>query len=135
MNLNLPNWVPISSAETVAGEYRVRAVYTETPGCCIHCLSPRLYRHGARRQVLKDVPQNGRRVSIVLYRARYRCRACGRTFLQPLGDDVPRGRQMTHRLVRYIAEQSAHRTYVAVADECGVSEKTVRTIAHRLTLT
>ena len=128
MDLGLPHWEVVSVEETTDG-YRVDAIYTEEPTRCPHChrQAPMLYRHGKRQQVVKDLPRDGKRVTVVLTRARYRCLECGRTFLQPLYG-VPTGRQMTHRLMRYIEEQSTHRTSVSVAHETGVSERTVRNI-------
>lgn len=129
--LNLPDW-DIEHVETSARDYRVHATYAPEPSACIHCgkgqlFAGKLYRHGTREQLLMDLPSHGKRVGILLTRARYRCQDCGKTFLQPIAD-VDERSQMTRRLIRHIEEQSIRRTFTAVADEVGVDEKTVRNL-------
>ncbi len=125
--LNLPDW-NVERVEDSARDYRVHATYTPEPGHCHACgLFARLYHHGTREQLLMDLPSHGKRVGILLTRKRYRCQDCQKTFLQPL-PDVDERSQMTRRLVRYVEEQSVRKTFTAVADEVGVSEKTVRNL-------
>ncbi len=129
--LNLPDW-NIEHVEDSARDYRVHATYSPEPSRCIHCgkgtlFAGKLYRHGTREQLLMDLPAHGKRVGILLTRARYRCQDCGKTFLQPL-PDVDERSQMTRRLVRHIEEQSVIKTFTAVADQVGVDEKTVRNL-------
>jgi transposase len=131
MNLLMPDW-NIEHVEDSARDYRVHATYSPEPSQCVHCgkgtlFAGNLYRHGTREQLLMDLPAHGKRVGILLTRARYRCQDCGKTFLQPL-PDVDERSQMTRRLVRHIEEQSIRRTFTAVADEVGVNEKTVRNL-------
>lgn len=129
--MNLLNW-NIEHVEDSARDYRVHATYGPEPSACIHCgkgqlFAGNLYRHGTREQLLMDLPAHGKRVGILLTRARYRCQDCGKTFLQPL-PDVDERSQMTRRLIRHIEEQSVRKTFTAVADEVGVDEKTVRNL-------
>lgn len=124
--LNLPDWT-IDHVEDSARDYRVHATYSPEPSRCVHCGKGKLYRHGTREQLLMDLPAHGKRVGILLTRARYRCQDCGKTFLQPL-PDVDKRSQMTRRLVRHIEEQSVIKTFTAVADQVGMDEKTVRNL-------
>jgi transposase len=127
--LNLPGW-EIASVKETRHDYRVEATYTPQPTVCPHCpasLFPKLYRHGHWQQLIMDLSCHGKRVGISLKRTRWRCQDCGKTFLQPL-PDVEDGSSMTRRLVSYIEEQSLRRTFVAIADEVGVDEKTVRNV-------
>ena len=129
--LNLSDW-SVDHVEESPRDYRVHATYTPQPDGCIHCgkgmlFKGRLHKHGSREQLLMDLPSHGKRVGILLARARYRCQDCGKTFLQPL-PDVDERSQMTRRLVRYVGEQGVLKTFVSVADEVGVDEKTVRNL-------
>jgi transposase len=128
--LNMPDWT-ITHVEDSARDYRVHATYSPEPTSCAHCqassLFAKLYKHGNRDQLLMDLPAHGKRVGILLTRNRYRCRNCGKTFLQQL-PDVDERSQMTKRLIRHIEEQSVRRTFTSVADEIGVDEKTVRNL-------
>jgi transposase len=74
-----------------------------------------------------DLTAHGKLVGVLLDRIRYQCRDCDRAFLQPL-PDVDERSQMTMRLAAFIEEQSILRTFTSIADEVGVSEKTVRNL-------
>jgi len=128
--LHLPGW-SVTSVKESENDYRVEATYEEGTGFyyCVKCgeMFTKMYRHGTRKQLLMDLPVHGKRVGIELTRKRYRCTACGVTFLQQL-PDVDERSQMTRRLARYIEEQSIHRTFTSVAGDVGVDEKTVRNI-------
>lgn len=126
--LNLPGWEVTGHSET-GSDYRIEAAYTVAPANCPHCagLFDKLYRHGVREQHLRDLPAHGKRVTIALARKRYRCQDCGKTFLQPL-PDVDERSQMTRRLADWVGEQSIGRTFVSVAGEVGLDEKTVRNL-------
>lgn len=126
--LNLRGWEVTDSQEDER-DYHIHAKYTPEPTGCPNCKSlfDKLYRHGTRPQELADLPAHGKRVTIHLTRTRYRCQSCGKTFLQPL-PDVDEGRQMTRRLMRWVGEQSIRRTFVSIADETGLDEKTVRNL-------
>lgn len=64
---------------------------------------------------------------IQVVRQRYRCTACGRTFLEPLAD-MDEQHAATRRLVAYIQREALRRTFVSVAQEVGLAESTVRRI-------
>lgn len=128
--LNLPEW-EVTNVEQSEHDYRVEARFTIEPQACIHCgngkLFGSLYRHGTRPQLLMDLPVHGKRVGIVVKRTRYRCQDCRKTFLQPL-PDMHAGGSMTNRLALWVAKESLRRTFVSIAHDVGVDEKTVRNL-------
>lgn len=71
----------------------------------------------------------GKRVGLYIDTQRYRCRECGKTFMEPLSG-ISASRMMTDRLEQWIGQQSVSRTFASVADEVGVVEGTVRNIFH-----
>ncbi|OIQ73415.1 transposase [mine drainage metagenome] len=70
---------------------------------------------------------HGRRVGIYVDTQRWRCQACGKTFMEPL-PAVNAKREMTDRLVAWIGQQSLRRTFASIAEDVGLDEKTVRNI-------
>lgn len=95
---------------------------------CPHCDTPRTpILYGSKLNTVADMPHKGLPTVILFRRRRYRCRGCGRTFLQPIRHVDPK-RNMTERLVGYLREQSAERTFVDLGRETGLHEKTVRNV-------
>lgn len=130
--LNLPDWTILRTEETEEGAqaYQIMASYAVPATMCSSCLRfGFLQRFGKRQQLYLDLPMHGKRVGIQVERQRYRCTHCGHTMLQPL-PDMDEKRQMTQRLLRHIGEASLRRTFVSIAEECGLDEKTVRNVFH-----
>jgi transposase len=131
--LNLPLW-EVGTVKQSKDDYRVEATYTVVPERCPNCpeslFAGKVYKHGTMKQEVMDLPSHSKRVGILLTRVRLRCQECEKTFLQPIPDLDERG-TMTARLVRYIEAQSLRKTFVAVADEVGVTEGTVRNVFGR----
>jgi transposase len=84
-----------------------------------------LYRHGVKKQRFMDLPIHGKRVGIIVMRQRYHCRACNKTSFQPL-PDTEQSHAATKRLIEYVGRESMKRTFVSVADDTGIHERTVR---------
>ena len=125
--LRLPHW-DVQAVHEHASGYRVDATYARQPACCSKCgVVDELYRHGTLAQALNDTTHSGKPVVIDWQRQRYRCRACEATFLQA-ALDVDDKHLMTRRLVQHIEKATLRRTYVAVAEEVGVSEGTIRSV-------
>lgn len=125
--LNLKDWI-VMSLEESDHNYQVSAAYTVQPPACVHCGTVgMLDRFGKKRHTFLDLPSHGKRTGILVDHQRYRCKSCGRTFLQPL-PDMDEKRLMTKRLLAYIQQESLRYTFVYVADQVGVDEKTVRNI-------
>ena len=97
------------------------------PRVCPYCKSPKLTKWGGRQQDICDIPRHGRPVILQVKTKRFRCReeSCSKTFMQEL-PSIAESRAMTKRLLRWIGEQGLNRTFVSIANEIGVHEKTVR---------
>lgn len=94
---------------------------------CIHCGARIIVGFGRREQLIRDLPMHGKRVGIYVDTRRFQCRACNKTFYEPL-PDVDEKRLMTARLVKWIGQQSVKRPFKHVAEEIGVAEKSIRNI-------
>ncbi|WP_449446776.1 ISL3 family transposase [Thermomonas brevis] len=92
---------------------------------CPFCKAASPYRHDSRTQEFADSPIRGNPVRIRLQRQRYRCRACRKAFFEPLVGFSAK-RNMTQRLVHYIAQDALIRTFADVAEDVGLDVQTVR---------
>ena len=104
------------------------AEYVHEPIACSKCGGIKLYRHGTKKTTYADAPLRGFSAKLEATVRRYRCRDCGETFLQPLGGVLDE-RRMTIRCAEFIARQALKHTFVHVAREVGIDEKTVRAVA------
>src|SRR5947209_5732387 len=95
---------------------------------CSHCASiDNFLRFGKVSQVIMDLPVHAKRVGLNVQRQRYKCKDCGRTFVQYL-PDIDERRALTKRLMSYIEVESVKRTFTGISSDVGVDEKTVRNI-------
>jgi transposase len=127
--LNLPDWTIV---RTIDGprDYQITATYDVAAVACHTCWRfGFLQRFGKRNQLFLDLPMHGKRVGIYVERQRYRCTNCRHTMLQPL-PHMDEKHQMTKRLLSHIGELSLRRTFISIAEECGLDEKTVRNVFH-----
>jgi transposase len=126
--LNLPGLRTLS--EPLKGKTRllVRVEQLLPPACpeC-GCDTDGFKGNGTRHQHLLDEPRGSLSVRIDLRRRSYSCRVCHTSKLVPL-DCLAEGRRMTRRLELYIQRKSLLRPFREVAQETGVSPKTVREI-------
>ena len=85
-------------------------------------------RNGTKNLLIRDTSnESGIMVGARVTRWRYRCGDCNKSFFPPLAG-VHENHRMTQRLVAYIEEQAAKRSCSDVADELGLSEKTIQRI-------
>lgn len=125
--LNLPEYNILNVQET-DDAYRIEVETTKPPLCCIQCgCKANLYKHTKYSQLIMDLPMHGKRVGIQVIRQRYKCRECGQTFYERLLQ-INDKRGCTQRLIEYIEKQSLKRTFVSIAEEIGLDEKTIRNI-------
>ena len=98
-------------------------------GACPHCGVKGAKSWGRRDQVIADLPRRGRAVQLTITFKRYRCSSpsCRKTFSQAL-PAVAEHRAMTQRLCRWVCEQALDRTFVSIAAEARIDEKTVRSV-------
>lgn len=88
-----------------------------------------MVKHGTDEQTIRDLPCHGKQVIIAIERLRYRCKTCRKTWFEDL-PEIDEHRSATLRLIRYLQQQSLARPFVQLAAECGLDEKSVRTIFH-----
>lgn len=106
--------------------YRLTLTYTAPEPFCPYCGAV-AHRHGRTPQFYADTPVQGKRVSLLFHKQRYRCTNCRKTFMEalPQMDEV---HLMTRRLRAYIEQEALRRSFISIAGEVGIHEKTVRTI-------
>lgn len=124
--INLPGW-NVTDATEDGQVYTIHAEYEADAKCCPFCSFMLLDRHGRLERRYTDTPIHGLHVVIVAHRQRYKCQNCGRTFLQALPGVIEKHR-MTTRLSEFIRRQSFRRTFVALAEDIGLDEKTIRNV-------
>lgn len=124
--LNLPS-LRVMQTEIDDSGYTIQADRSTPEKDCIHCGSTEIVRHGTKLQTFNDCCIHGRHTALRLLRHRYRCKVCGRTFLdrQPDLDDK---HLLTRRAADYLAERSLSQTFASLSREIGVDEKTVRNV-------
>lgn len=122
--LNIPGLVT-SSHDDHGNHYRVQVRGTEDICLCPECSSLFFHKHGTQKQSYMDTPMHGKRVLLEVTRQRFQCQDCHKTFFEPL-PGIDSKRQATKRLIKYIEERCVQETFVALAREVGVDEKTVR---------
>jgi len=120
-------WVQSLSSELRDDVRVIQAQVLVQPAECPFCKAADPYRHDSREQEFADAPIRGVPVRIQFQRRRYRCRACRKTFFEPLPGFSTK-RNMTQRLVHYIARDSLIRTFTDVAKDVSVDVQTVRDV-------
>lgn len=125
--LDLPGLRTLS--EPFKGQTRIIVCAEQIlPKVCPECdATDQLKGNGTRPQSFLDEPRGALSVRLNLRRRSFSCKACKTSKLVPL-DCIAEGRRMTRRLESYIQRKSFQRPFREVAQETGVSPKTVREI-------
>ena len=99
------------------------------PTCCPYCgvLAERLYKHGIHLRQFNEVPAFPHKIVYGIEVQRWKCRDCAKTFSQAL-PDMDERHHMTKRCLAYIRERGIPNTFLSVARDIGITEKTVRLI-------
>ncbi len=130
--LNLPLW-DVTDINEHEDDYEIiaRPSSTLVLSACPYCKHKPLFKHGLLKQRIHDVPSHGKRVLLLVDRQRYRCTNCKHTSFQPL-PDIDEKRFCTKRLITFLQRRSLNddRTFLSLAEEVGLHEKTVRRIFH-----
>lgn len=124
--LNLNAYEIVNFKET-EHDYHIYAKTKVPSSMCPHCGANTAVGHGSDDITVKDLPIHGKRVGVYISVRRYKCRSCGKTFIESL-PNINSKRQMTDRLVKHVGDQALSRTFTSLADEIGVAEGTVRNI-------
>lgn len=127
--LNIPSLTVLSVGES-EHDYHVGVEAARPPAACTSCHSADIVGFGKRAQLYNDLPIHGKRVGITVQRRRYKCKACGVTFYEPLAA-IHEHHHATNRLIHFVERESMRRTFAGVAEEVGIDEKTVRSIFTR----
>ena len=125
--LDLPGWALTGKRNDGTAE-TFEAEYLHEARACEKCGSVSFYRHGTKKTTYADSPLRGFSAKLEATVRRYRCKDCNETFLQPLGGVLDE-RRMTERCAAFIVKAALKHTFVHVAREVGIDEKTVRAVA------
>lgn len=127
--LNLPGWRTIKYKETDEDVIILATPTVEpTDSCACGVPAVKSRRWGfAASSYLRDLPVRCKRARIYFRQQRYQCGGCAKTFQLPL-PCIDERRALTLRLAEYIEREAFNifRTFSDIADEVGVSEKSVR---------
>jgi transposase len=107
--------------------YEIMAESTRDSLFCHHCFKFDVIGHGIKKQLVNDTPMHGKKVVIRVLRKRFRCKDCGKTFMEEL-PDIDDKRLATKRLVEWVSKRAIDHTFTSVAHDTGLNEKTVRNI-------
>lgn len=94
---------------------------------CRHCGSKAIVNFGSRTSNIKDKPEDGKSVTLVLKQPRYRCNDCLKTFVAT-SSHKHSDHKVTDRLAEYVIEQSLTRPFVDIGNEVGIHTNTARDI-------
>lgn len=87
--------------------YQLAIALKRSATACLHCgVVGQLGRFGSQQPLFLDLPMHGKQVALRVVRQRYRCAACGHTFLEPLAHMDERRHAMTKRLVAYVQREA-----------------------------
>jgi transposase len=124
--LNLKHY-KVLAVEECEHDYHICAETTVDPEQCPHCQAQEFVKFGRKEQLVRDLPIHGKRVGIYVDTKRFRCKSCGRTFLERL-PEVDDKRQMTNRLIDWMGKTSIKKTFASIAEDIGVTEGTVKAV-------
>lgn len=80
--LNLPGLKVLQLTENGHSDCRIRTEMWSPSFSCPDCGSS-VIGFGKKEQLFMDLPIHSKRTGIVVVRQRYRCKECGKTFLEP----------------------------------------------------
>lgn len=131
LNLSYLKVVNVNNTESPF-DYYIVAESTAEIDCCQSCgivKKHALVKYGKLIFTYMDIPTHDRRVVIRVERQRYMCRESGSTFFEKMLD-MDKLHDATRRPVKHIREKSLIRTFTSLADDTGLSDKTIRNIFH-----
>ena len=124
--LNLPAYKVLGSTES-EHDYHIKAETASPLTVCSNCRSREVVGYGRVEVLVHDLPMHGKRVGIYVDARRFKCKSCGKTFMEHL-PEVNANRWMTERLVKWIGQRSMTNTFTGIAEEIGVTEGTIRNV-------
>lgn len=124
--INLPAYKVQGSTES-EHDYHIKAETAVPVTVCSNCRSREVVGYGRIEVLVHDLPMHGKRVGIYVDARRFKCKSCGKTFMEHL-PEVNANRWMTERLVKWIGQRSMTNTFTGIAEEIGVTEGTIRNV-------
>lgn len=122
---SLPEWEVVQVEEGDVA-YHLTLIHAAPEPFCSHC-GAIAFRHGRIQHLYVDTPIQGKRVGLLVHKQRFRCTNCRKTFVEVL-PEMDEVRSVTRRLRTYVEQEALRRSFISIADEVGIHEKTVRTI-------
>ena len=117
--------VIVTNIEENEKEIHINAELKRKMHNCICCGTATDTIHDYRKQVIKDIPAFGKKVTIVLRKRRYRCTHCGKRFLEK-NNFLPKYHRMTNRLCSFVIDKLRdERSFTSVAREVNLSTSTI----------
>lgn len=102
---------------------------SEEPVCTKCGVYGERQKHGPHKSTVMHTPMRGKRVGIVMVRQRYKCLACGKTYLQHWeGGEIHPRRQITTALQGWIWSEVLETSFAQAARKIGIGETAVRDI-------
>jgi transposase len=127
MDLLQLDGIEVSAVKDEIETYHIEALIMQDLLSCDKCHSNNLIKNGNKITLYRDIPIHGKPIGIYLKRRRYKCKDCQGTIYQ--GSKYFHDKYlMTKRLYEYIYKKSFKITFVSLANEIGIDEKTVRRI-------
>lgn len=124
--LNLRAYTILGGTES-DHDYHIKAETSAPLTVCPNCHSREVVGYGRIEVLVRDLPMHGKRVGIYVHARRFKCKSCGKTFMEYL-PDVNENRWMTERLVKWIGQRSMTNTFTSIAEDVGVTEGTIRNV-------
>lgn len=117
--------VIVTNIEENEKEIHIYAELKRKTHNCICCGTATDTIHDYRKQVIKDIPAFGKKVTIVLRKHRYRCTHCEKRFLEK-NNFLPKYHRMTNRLCAFVIDKLRdERSFTSVAKEVNLSTSTI----------
>jgi hypothetical protein len=108
---------------------RVASALANEP-ICPYCRGPR-FKNGTRVSWFRDIPNDGVPVVIAWKRQNFLCKSCGRASKES-HPAFSISREMTQRLIAWIADAGQKRTFKSIAQAAGIDEQVVRRVFRSL---
>lgn len=125
MPLGLPELHVLKQDWQANGTIRVEVIATTTQATCPHCQKTCVKIHDRRARKKRDMALREHQVELILYKRRFRCFSCQKSFTEP---DTACGkkRRTTKRLREAIGKQASTQPVAHVAKASGVSHRLVQ---------
>jgi len=122
--LDLPGLRILKQVIRENGTIEVHVIATTDSETCSYCGSVSEKVHDTRVRVKKDIAIRKHQIEIMLYKRRFRCPACQRTFTEP-DAACGRRRRTTKQFRDYLGQQACKRAIAHIAQEAGVGPRFV----------